>query len=236
MSSTTSARAESTTTCARYRPPSADHLRSRGEHQLAGQRPVGAGGPPPLARRARPGGHRPRDEHRTTSARAESTIPEALTTITLPDHLRSRGEHAGEVPSVRPAGGPPPLARRARRGCRLVGGPRRTTSARAESTCAASSPTLRAPDHLRSRGEHHHPDLRHPPIPGPPPLARRARDPYLTEGPRCRTTSARAESTSARWAQRTARPDHLRSRGEHTCEDMAASYAVGPPPLARRAQ
>ncbi len=170
----TSARAESTDLGGEDGHDVPGHLRSRGEHPNVSATTAGAGGSPPLARRARGvvvAGH---VGVRVTSARAESTHDCRRTAAPAPGHLRSRGEHV--------------LVE----GADVVG---RVTSARAEST---GRPWFRRglrPGHLRSRGEHRGPAGCWHGCPGSPPLARRAPGVGVLEGCGDRVTSARAEST-----------------------------------------
>ncbi len=255
---------------------SSDHLRSRGEHVPCGPFCSVSAEPPPLVRRAPRRGGRSRVDLRTTSARAESTPRSNGTESAVLDHLRSRGEHVTSNVDRVPLSGPPRLARRAP--ASEGAGPirLRTTSARAESTGREPDPRACTPDHLRSRGEHTRrargscepPDhlrsrgehrirtLRARARVGPPPLARRARRADVARRRVGRTTSARAESTTAGTWRRRGPSDHLRSRGEH-CNDEVSTVATtdhlrsrgehwafiisdvgldGPPPLARRAR
>ncbi len=71
---------------------------------------------------------------------------------------------------------------------------------------------------------------------GSPPLARRAPVDQPGHVPRCRLTSARAESTQSRTRPEQPPEAHLRSRGEHTARAAACAANNGSPPLARRAR
>ncbi len=191
-------------------------------------------GPPPLARRERSGGRRAHRPPRTTSARAERTTRGRARAWGATDHLRWRGENWCSGSWAWPWRGPPPLARRERRGGLPSMTWGRTTSARAERTGQRDHVSRARTDHLRSRGENA-PALCSPTRPGgPPPLARREQQPHPHGERPERTTSARAERTAAWRSDRRRSPDHLRSRGENEPAVVDSLAVIGPPPLARR--
>ena len=210
----TSARAESSRSCAVTFSTIAGHLRSRGEQTVSPGTTCSRSGSPLLARRAAV--HRQRERHpdRVTSARAESSAAAVSMLTWVTGHLRSRGEQLAMTSSIRCWDGSPPLARRA-------GGPGepapedlRVTSARAESSNPSTAQLPRASGHLRSRGEQREGRPSMTTTDGSPPLARRAARRSSGTVPRGRVTSARAESRSG-WPPRPARAaGHLRSRGE----------------------
>jgi hypothetical protein len=230
----TSARAERTAP----RPPRAAgapaHLRSRGEDAWNGRAGRSRTGSPPLTRRGPRGVGAAECGRRLTSARAERTATHAGTVRGGSAHLRSRGEDAIGPHILASSRGSPPLARRGPAGNGAAGTGVRLTSARAERTCAWSSPSAPGPAHLRSRGD----DVRstRPRIHtcGSPPLARRGRSGRPWPGPRSRLTSARAERTRSTVCRRGRGPAHLRSRGEDAELHQATMTVRGSPPLARR--
>ncbi|RLV64292.1 hypothetical protein STAN_7112 [Streptomyces sp. CBMAI 2042] len=150
-------------------------------------------------------------------------------------HLRSRGEHRIAADCYETVVGSPPLARRAHDQLLGVCDLLRLTSARAESTSAATSTSTTSAAHLRSRGEHPSTVFGRANVDGSPPLARRARASKPWSPSIRRLTSARAESTwLGSWLSVTSSA-HLRSRGEHAGRTACRSPAAGSPPLARRA-
>ncbi len=130
--------------------------------------------------------------------------------------------------------GSPPLARRGLKRGEGAEASGRFTSARAERTPWGLWPILSWAVHLRSRGEDFGvagDDLADG---GSPPLARRGRVTWLESPGLDRFTSARAERTPSPAAPWTARPVHLRSRGEDQLLRVVALDQCGSPPLARR--
>ncbi len=209
---TTPARAGSTEPHAPGCTPTPDHPRSRGEHVRDGHDEGPVRGPPPLARGAQDPEGTGVEERRTTPARAGSTPRARSSAEPRTDHPRSRGEHRGQLDMVVIDYGPPPLARRAPRRRLRAHAERRTTPARAGSTCGFVFERRTVTDHPRSRGDA---------VPGrayigPPPLARGAPAP----------SAGRAAP----------RPDHPRSRGEHDEGTPSVQIGNGPPPLARGAR
>ncbi len=232
----TSARAESTRAVRTAWRTAAAHLRSRGEHRMGPVPCSLISGSPPLARRALQVLRRAVDGLRLTSARAESTRPEACRRRTEAAHLRSRGEHLLLRLVISTSAGSPPLARRARVGRLTSVTAGRLTSARAESTCRTPGGSGRRAAHLRSRGEHGALTPVASVMPGSPPLARRARDVLSDVFQVVRLTSARAESTTTERGRGPMPAAHLRSRGEHDSPVERMTLTGGSPPLARRAQ
>ena len=176
-----------------YRPPPADHPRSRGVYP-------------------RPGGtDRPRP--RIIPARAGFTPKIALGVPITGDHPRSRGVYHLGFLSVGAVFGSSPLARGLRRERGKPAVIPRIIPARAGFTPGACR-TLRPPlDHPRSRGVYRPPGESNPRAPGSSPLARGLLCVCLGWGVRAGIIPARAGFTFRKTLQFLGRKDHPRSRG-----------------------
>ncbi len=229
------ARAGSTAAVSATRSPAGDHPRSRGEHDLVGNRVPDLSGSSPLARGALTKGFIMTARRRIIPARAGSTVPRSPSRPAGTDHPRSRGEHSGEREGVQVSVGSSPLARGAQR-VRGAGHPgSRIIPARAGSTHIIRGVEWERVDHPRSRGEHWH-VLSHPfLVQGSSPLARGARVARRVVVVHGRIIPARAGSTVPATTEAGRRGDHPRSRGEHHWRTSEPMNAQGSSPLARGA-
>ncbi len=168
-------------------------------------------------------------------ARAGSTLAEAVGGPVLPDHPRSRGEHALRAVEKRADRGSSPLARGARRRRRWQATTGRIIPARAGSTTISASWACVVRDHPRSRGEHSCSSGVTLRSPGSSPLARGAPSPEDVEDVEDGIIPARAGSTLLRSCQRQMCRDHPRSRGEHSLLPRLPPRWAGSSPLARGA-
>ena len=192
-----------------------DHPRIRGEHTVFANQVARTKGSSPHTRGARavaPAGSR-----------------------AVRDHPRIRGEHR-RTPDRRVAPcGSSPHTRGAPGCCRGCPSRRRIIPAYAGSTTAPGSPTTRATDHPRIRGEHSSSFSRSASQPGSSPHTRGALDEAALESCERGIIPAYAGSTISSLRRAVGRGDHPRIRGEHVSWRRTPTAPRGSSPHTRGA-
>ena len=196
--------------------PTADHPRSRGVYGRRVFLYASSDGSSPLARGLRADVDSVEHGGRIIPARAGFTRRPPSSAGSSRDHPRSRGVYEAAISLSESARGSSPLAR----GLLRLGAPRGggggIIPARAGFTAPPPSPTLRGPDHPRSRGVYRRPDRSDDPAGGSSPLARGLRGAGPCGPATGRIIPARAGFTAGRHGHLHRPRDHPRSRGVYT--------------------
>ena len=170
----------------------------------------------------------------TTSAHAENTCAGEVFSLADENYLRVRGEYDDGLPNITAGQELPPRTRRIHpQRYRLLGGGG-TTSAYAENTCLILIGCHPLRNYLRVRGEYSDRPLKTLPVSELPPRTRRILfDNDFRDFPRG-TTSAYAENTCYRGADRCDFRNYLRVRGEYPYRGGTFFLSLELPPRTRR--
>ena len=206
-----------------------------GEHRNAPPRYRLRPGLPPLVRGAHVVDLAGHDHRGPTPAGAGSTHPDVACVAARPAYPRWCGEHCGGKPSMKRAGGLPPLVRGARRHRPTRSARLRPTPAGAGSTALWRVAAIGRGAYPRWCGEHHQRLTVLRAHGGLPPLVRGARTTTSTAGCGPRPTPAGAGSTRPTPVSNASPTAYPRWCGEHVAIEDVTDALEGLPPLVRGA-